>query len=294
MTLTAAEVSLCNESLDRIGAGIFTVANQATSVTGLACARHYEKTRDSLLRSYEWPWASTRTTLSQIYTMTLNSSPTDEWAIGDTITGITSGATAIILTPTSPSEYQIYYVDGEFEYGETITNATVEKVLYQGVQVVYGTEEVVWYDTSTTSQVVCDSTTPIVATITPQYKWSYKYQLPEDFLRLREVYEDESTDEADERYEIEGKTILTDYDTLNIKYVKKVTDPDEFEPLFRETLVLRLAMKVIPTLAGTKSPELVADIRDELFRTEGRARCIAAQETNTTGRQDFNLARYDS
>lgn len=306
MALTALEIEICNTALDRIGASIFTLSNQATSVTGLACARHYEKTRDSLLRSYEWPWASTRAILSQTYLFTLNDMPTEEWEIGDTITGITSGATAQILELNSPSEYKIIYLDGTFEEGETVTNSTVEAVLYNGVTLTWEDEDVVWFETAGYSQVVADSTHPVVATIVPHYKWSFQYRLPEDFLRLREVYEydcsypsncngkymNDTSCHCSDRYEIEGQYILTDYDTLNIQYVQKITDPDKFDILFRETLVLRLAMKLVPTLAGTKAPELTADIRDELFRAEGRARCIAGQENNTTGQESFNTARY--
>ncbi|MBE3143571.1 MAG: hypothetical protein IMZ61_06570 [Planctomycetes bacterium] len=291
MSLTAAEILILNQSLDRIAAAQITLAG-TTTVEYLACSRNYEQTRDTLLRSFQWPWASTRATLARISTLTLDVMPTDSWAVGDTITGITSEATAEILTVTSETEYEIIYLDGTFEAGEVITNATVESVLYEGHPVTYGGDEVVSFDTSDSEQVVCGTGYPTAVDAAPSFEWDYQYYLPADFLRLKKVYEDDGTDEVDDRWEIEGKRILTNYDTCNIKYVRKVTDPTEFEELFAEVLILRMAMKFINPLAKTGSDTLKAELREELRVAESKARLVAAQESNVSGRSDFNLSRY--
>lgn len=292
MSLIQTEIDLCSQAYERIGSGSFTLANQATNVLGIRANLHYAQTKNSLLRSYEWNFARTRAALAQISTLTLDVMPTSAWAVGDTITGITSGATAEILTVTSETEYEIIHLDGTFEDGETITNADVEIVYWEGIEVEYEGETVYWFDDSDAEQVVASDLT--VTEKTPDFEWDYQYHLPNDYKRLIKVYEDEGCDEVDKRWTIEGNRILTNYDTLNIRYVKNVTDPGDFDELFKEILILRLALKFIPATAGTKSGPLTAEIKEELKVAEGKARVINAQENNQTGRSDWNLARYGS
>jgi hypothetical protein len=294
MALTSDELNICNQALDRIGAGTFTLATETTSVEGPVCVRNYSQTRDSLLRSYEWPRAATRATLGQISTIDLGAQSTSSWAVGDTITGISSEATAEILTVTTPSQYEIIHLSGTFEDGETITNATVHDVLWQGVPVYLEDEKMVWYETEDTEQVVCATGYPVVAASSPDFEWDYQYHLPNDFLRLISVYENDGADDEDDRFVVEGRRILTNYDTCNIRYVKQLTDPTEWDELFIEIMILRLALKVLPPLVGTKNPDLKADIAQDLKVAESKARCVAAQETNVRGRQDFTLARHGS
>src|SRR4030042_1573877 len=134
MSLVQAEIDLCSQAYERIGSGSFTLANQATNVLGIRGNLHYAQTKNSLLRSYEWNFARARATLAQISTLLLDVMPTAAWAVGDTVTGITSGTTAEILTVTSETEYEIIHLDGTFEDGETITNADVEIVYWAGIE----------------------------------------------------------------------------------------------------------------------------------------------------------------
>ena len=294
MALTQLEIDVLNQAQDRIGGAQIAFALQ-TDLASVRAIRHYEQTRDALLRSYEWPWASERVGLSQISTLTLDKMPTAAWAVGDTITGITSGTTATILTVTSETEYDIIYLSGDFTDGETITNADDVEILYwEGQPLTYEGETLYSYDDSDSEQVKCGTGYPVVAAKTPAYKWAYQYQLPDDFMRLREVYEDDGTDEVNYRWEIEGRKILTDYDTCNIKYVRKVTLPTDFDPLFTEVLILRLALKLINPTAGTKTNDIKADIKDDLRLAEAKAKIISLQENDTSGRANFNLARYGS
>lgn len=295
MALTSNELLICNQSLDRIGAKVFTLATETTSVEGLACARNYTQTRDSLLRSYEWPRATTRATLGQISTIDLGAQPTASWAVGDVITGISSGVTAEILTVTTPSQYEIIHLDGTFTDGETITNATVYDVIANGIPVVDADgNQVVWFDTADTEQVVCPAGYPVMAAATPDFEWDYQYYLPNDFLRLISVYENDGSDAVDDRFTVEGRRILTNYDTCNIRYVKQLTDPTEWDELFTEIMILRLALKLLTPLGGVKTSELKAELKDELRAAESKARCVAFQEQNVTGRNDFTLARFGS
>jgi hypothetical protein len=291
--LTQSEIDVLNQALDRLAAAQITLAGTTTNEY-LVCNRHYAQTRDSLLRSFQWPFASDRATLSQISTLELDTAPgPDAWAVGDVITGITSGTTAEILTVTSNTEYEIIHLSGDFTDGETITNATVEKVYWEGIPVTWEDEQVYWYDDSDSDQVVCGTGYPAVLEIMPDFEWDHQYQLPNDFVRLKKVYEDDGVDYVDDRFEREGQRILTNYDSCNIKYVKDVTDPTEFDALFEEVLILRLAMKLANPLAGIRASDLKAEISQELKVAESKAKIVAIQEVNVSGRSDFNLAKYN-
>ena len=183
---------------------------------------------------------------------------------------------------------------GDFTDGETITNGDIEIVYWEGQPLTYEGEEVYWWDDSDAKQVVCGAGYPIVAAKTPAYKWTYQYQLPDGFMRLCEVYEDDGTDAVDERWEIEGRKILTNYDTCNIKYIRTVAFPTDFDPLFAEVLILRLALKLLNPTAGIKTNDIKADIKDDLRIAEAKAKIVCSQENNTSGRANFTLARYSS
>lgn len=59
MALTAAEIVVVNQALARIAAKQITLAAQ-TGIEGVYSNLFYEQTRNSLLRSFEWPFASAR------------------------------------------------------------------------------------------------------------------------------------------------------------------------------------------------------------------------------------------
>lgn len=128
----------------------------------------------------------------------------------------------------------------------------------------------------------------------PLFEWDHQYVLPSDFSRLLMVNEFDISDGLEDRWTIEGKRILTNYDTMNIVYIRDGITVNEFDPLFIDTLVLRLALKIIPPHLGTKSSPFYAEIKDDLKVTEYRARAVCSQEVNVTGREALNLARYDS
>lgn len=126
------------------------------------------------------------------------------------------------------------------------------------------------------------------------FEWTYAYDLPADFLRMKKPYEGETTNILIYTYSLEDKQLLSNETTMEIQYIKKVTDPTEFDPLFVEVLVLQLALKMVIPLAGAGSDGrlLRREIKDELWGTPqqpglmARVRVLDKQETNTIGRND--------
>ncbi len=106
----------------------------------------------------------------------------------------------------------------------------------------------------------------------PAFGYAKQYQLPADCLRVLSMSDDTI------QFEIEGRKLLTDEETAKIRYLRQVTDPNEFDSFFRETLSLRLAADLAYTLvnSGTLSELMMKLYLDHL----SKARSIDAQEGN--------------
>lgn len=292
MTLSADEIVICNQALDRLASKNFTYATQTTATEGLKCSNIYEQTRDSLLRSFNWPFARDRAELDVVQTLTLDKSPVSAWSAGATITGMTSYATATIISVTSDVEYEIAYLSDDFEDAEFLTDGDVEVVAWEGIPLEYEDEDVLWYDTG--NDVQCETDYPDVDDSTPDFEWDYKFLLPDDYLCLTGNYTLTDNSEPTERCTVEGNFLLSNDDEAEIRYIKKVTDQDDFDPLFTEILILTLAKKLVPALAGTKSPTLVEDIKNDLKAALAKARSVCKAEVDTSGASKWNNARYGS
>ncbi len=195
MALTENETKICNQAIDLFGSTRFTLANQGTNTLGIKSELHYDQTRDALLRSFTWSFATKR------------------------------------------------------------------KKLYP--------------DTST-----------------PDFGPDFRYKLPLDFWRLKEDASINDNTRVKYRPVIESGYLLSNENEVNLIYIRKVTDPAEFDPLFTEVLILRLAKKLRPSIAGTKSPALYQEIDNNLVEAERSARLVCRQETNFSGRSDWNQARF--
>lgn len=80
----------------------------------------------------------------------------------------------------------------------------------------------------------------------PVWGYARQFQLPTDCLR---VLGPENPNR--EPWKVEGRKILTDLAApLNILYIAQVTDPNEFDALFREALSARLAMEWAEPVSG--------------------------------------------
>jgi len=125
----------------------------------------------------------------------------------------------------------------------------------------------------------------------PDFEWDNQFKLPEDFLRLRSVYEESGTTSKSRRHALEGQRFLTNLSAVSIRYVAKITDTTKFDPLFIEILILLLAQKLLGPLAGGGS-KLGKEIRDDLKKLTPKAQAVDMDETDTGGRSDWNLARH--
>jgi hypothetical protein len=132
-------------------------------------------------------------------------------------------------------------------------------------------------------------------TNTPDFGWSYQYELPSDFLRMMHVHLDGNTPNTETLYSytVEGNLILSNESTMEIRYIARITDVTEFDPLFVQVLAQQLALNLAMPLS--KGPKLTQALQQEMQVLMQQVRAIDRQETNTTGREDmgtWNDARW--
>jgi hypothetical protein len=105
----------------------------------------------------------------------------------------------------------------------------------------------------------------------PAFDYDYAFTLPSDCLRIlppNDHYLD---------WQVEDGAILTNYgDTLNLRYLCRVTDPNKFDALFLEALACRIAVELCEEL--TQSNQKAQGIRDDYRQIIRDARRTNAME----------------
>ena len=107
-------------------------------------------------------------------------------------------------------------------------------------------------------------------TATPAWGFSYQFTLPADCLRLLRILD------YDSNYKVEGRKILTNTSSMKILYVARITDPNEYDELLRETLSAALGADIA---YGVTSSNPVAQNMYQLFQDKLKdARFVDATE----------------
>ncbi len=88
----------------------------------------------------------------------------------------------------------------------------------------------------------------------PTWGYTYAYNLPTDPYWLRVL----RLEKLDLDYKVEGRTIVSDEQTMKIKFIARVTDPNEYDTLLVESIAARLAADICYGI--TNSNALVANM----------------------------------
>lgn len=107
----------------------------------------------------------------------------------------------------------------------------------------------------------------------PDYEYDRQYTLPNDFIRLLEVHPKYL------KHRLEGQFIVANTDTLRIKYVAKITDPNEFSADFAELLAKGLAAEICFKI--TQSRTLTVDKKAEFKEAMRWAMSDASKSSGT-------------
>ncbi|HMX98855.1 MAG TPA: hypothetical protein PK473_03025 [Nitrosomonas sp.] len=109
----------------------------------------------------------------------------------------------------------------------------------------------------------------------PSWGRARSFQIPSDFIRLLPPYPEDNLNNLD--WQIEGQKIMTDdTDPLYIRYVSRITDPNEMDALFQEALSTRLALELCEEI--TQSNTKKAALEEEYKRIIREARKLNAFE----------------
>ena len=87
---------------------------------------------------------------------------------------------------------------------------------------------------------------------TPLFAWDFQFQLPTSpyCLRVLTLNDDPAMGDPGDDFVVEGRVLLTDESSAKIKYIKRITDPAEFDFMLYEALIRRMAAKMGRGLPG--------------------------------------------
>ena len=92
----------------------------------------------------------------------------------------------------------------------------------------------------------------------PPFGWDHQYALPSDCIRLKDV-NGENVEASSKLFTLEGRSLLTNDDTVTITYVAKIIDTTFFSPSFVEALAFKLASITCGRLTGDTELAIMLD-----------------------------------
>ena len=124
----------------------------------------------------------------------------------------------------------------------------------------------------------------------PAWRWSYKYDLPGDCLRMMPLRENGALNGTLLSYELEGDAILTNQSApIKLRYIKRIETVGLWDALFVDVVAARLASKMAHWLTGKAS---FAQVADQSYRqTLQEARRIDAIEQFQENLDQNNVIR---
>lgn len=116
----------------------------------------------------------------------------------------------------------------------------------------------------------------------PSFGWNYAYARPADCLRVLEVNGISGSGIPGEDWELESGNLLHNASTVQIRYIKRVTDLNLFDSLALEALIVLLASKVAPAIQGGSTSK-ATELQEEFQRVIAPiARRVDANETRSS------------
>ncbi len=125
----------------------------------------------------------------------------------------------------------------------------------------------------------------------PNWGYSNKFQLPSDPYCLK-VLSLKEEDDYDYAWKVEGRFLLTDSDTANIRYVGRLIEVNDWDSLLKEAVAARLSAEVAYRITANRA---MAELMQKLYERKLReARTADAQEgtpDSFTGESEWIKAR---
>lgn len=109
----------------------------------------------------------------------------------------------------------------------------------------------------------------------PTFGFRYAYQLPADWLRSVSAHG--SADGAGTaRHKHEGSTIQSDAEDIYLRYIRRVTDTNRMDSMFRTALSFRVALDVADRVTHTETK--VARVAQQFEKALRAAKSVDSQE----------------
>jgi hypothetical protein len=89
-------------------------------------------------------------------------------------------------------------------------------------------------------------------TNTPTFEYANEFQLPVDPFCLKVLNIDEDV-VGNTPYQIEGDKLLTDSGSIKIRYIGRLSDTEDWDPLLRQAFTARLASELAYAITGDQS-----------------------------------------
>jgi hypothetical protein len=114
--------------------------------------------------------------------------------------------------------------------------------------------------------------------------WAYRFALPRECIRVRQIttegYAMDHRNPFRIPYEIEGADLLCNIKEPILVYTEDKETPNDFDPLFTDAFVLRMALDLCMPLSGDK--ELRAQINSEYLTAVKQAASVGSNENKLT------------
>lgn len=243
-------VDWCNQALIALGQSTITALTDDNE-NARRCNSLYETVRNDLLVKHPWNFAIKRSTLVDITKPDPDLWVTaTDYVVDDEVEFNGVHYTCLIAHTSLGFAADLAALDWETttDWVTSTSYALADKVYYSGVAYTCVTPH-------TSGTWATDlAAVKWVLSIDPEYDYAYAYKIPTDNLRVL-------SNSTDEEFKIEGGYLYTDSTSMKIKYIAKITDPDEFDPAFVTALVTALAAAL--ALAITNNRNISADLKGE-------------------------------
>src|SRR5262245_60599862 len=216
-TSTLTAVNIVNQALVALGENKITALTDNTLRAQMA-NEHWPTVRDAVLEEHPWHFASVRTTLYAYTAPAVTLTP----GAGAT----TSGTTGVTFTASSAA------------FASTDVGKQIRGTGVPGLATITG------FTSTTVVAATIDAAFAGTAMASGSWRlfnaapaWGYANSIPvpSDSLRIWRKDQNQS------QFRVEGTTIVTDEEALNLLYTRQETDTTKYPPTFVRALVLLLA-----------------------------------------------------
>jgi hypothetical protein len=115
-------------------------------------------------------------------------------------------------------------------------------------------------------------TIPNKLTEVPAFGYDNAFQLPNDCMRVINVFDDPGQNLSGIVWVVEGSTILCDYDVIYLKYVKRPTNVGVLDALAIRALICNLALKLaIPLQLDDKQASMILQELEQIVLPSARS-----------------------